>query len=169
MKQCITRYQDFQDCWESLKHKTPLHIEYKGIQCKYCGSKNIIKYGYFKNQQRLWCKECHHKFSDNDNLPHMKIPANHCLSAIGMYWEGLSVNAIRRQLFQEHNYYPSDSTIYEWINKFAHKSYDETKNYRAKVGDTWIAHEMIVNIGGSNVWLIDIIDPGTRFLIATTF
>jgi transposase-like protein len=167
MKECITNYQDFQNYWKILKHETPLHIEYKRIQCKYCGSKNVIKYGHFKDKQRLWCKDCRHKFSDNDNSPHMKTPDIYIKSAIGMYWEGLSVNAIRRQLYQEYKYYPSTSTIYEWSEKIARKAFDEFKNYHPRLGDTWIAHEMTINIGGRNIWLIDILDPDTRFLIAT--
>jgi transposase-like protein/DNA-directed RNA polymerase subunit RPC12/RpoP len=167
MKQCITCYQDFQNCWALLKNATPLHIEYKTIQCKYCGSRNVIKYGHFKDRQKLWCKDCRHKFSDNDNSPHMKTPDIYIKSAIGLYWEGLSVNAIRRQMYQEYNYYPSASTIYEWVEKIARKSFDEFKHHYPRVGDTWIIYETPLKIGSRNAWLVDIIDPDTRFLIAT--
>lgn len=129
MKRYITNYQDFRNCWKTLKQEIPLYIECMGIQCKYCGSKNIIKYGYFKNTQRWWCKNCRRKFTDNDNIPHMKTSATQIVSALGMYWEGLSVDAIRRQLYHEYNSYPSDSTIYEWIDKWWHSTLKD----RAKV------------------------------------
>jgi transposase-like protein len=35
------------------------------------------------------------------------------------------------------------------------------------VGDTWVADETVLKIGGRNIWCIDIIDSETRYLLAT--
>jgi len=117
--------------------------------------------------QRWWCKECQRKFADNDALPGMKTPVNQVASSLGMYYEGMSLNAIRRQLEQDHQNCPSDSTVYEWIDRFTHQALDEAKNYHPHVGDTWVADETVLKIGGKKYWLIDIIDTDTRFLLDT--
>jgi hypothetical protein len=47
---------------------------YYDIACKYCGSKNVIRYGHFRGIQRFWCNDCQRKSADNDTLPNMQTP-----------------------------------------------------------------------------------------------
>jgi len=85
-----------------------------------------------------------------------------------MYYEGMSVKAIRRNLQQEYGNMPSTATIYEWIQKYTQYATDSIKGYEPKnIGDTWIADETVLEIDGQNVWLWDIIDDKTRYLLAT--
>jgi len=35
------------------------------MNCKYCKSPNIVKFGTFEGVQRYWCKDCKRKFADN--------------------------------------------------------------------------------------------------------
>jgi transposase-like protein len=98
----------------------------------------------------------------------MKTPTNQVSSALNSYYEGMSIKAIRRHLLQEHANAPSTATIYEWIQKYTQYATDSIKGYQpSKVGDTWIADETVLEIDGQNVWLFDIIDDKTRFLLAT--
>jgi putative transposase len=138
------------------------------MNCKYCQSKNVIKYGKYKGVQRYYCKDCHSKFKDDDTLYHMKTPANQVSSALNMYYEGMSIKAIARNLKQEYGNMPSTATIYEWIQKYTQYATDSIIGYKPKnIGDTWIADETVIEIDGNNVWLWDIIDDKTRFLLAT--
>ena len=138
------------------------------IRCKYCQSENVIKYGKYNDVQLYYCKDCGSKFKDDDTLFHMKTPANQVSSALNTYYEGMSVKAIRRNLQQEYGNMPSTATIYEWIMKYTQYATDSIKGYEPKkVGDTWIADETVLDIDGQNVWLWDIIDDKTRFLLAT--
>jgi len=134
-------------------------------KCKLCGSAHVVKYGHKNNIQRWWCKDCKHKFVDNQALFGMKTPIEQVASAISMYYEGMSLNAIRRQFAQMHNYLPSDSTIYEWIDKFRQKAITEANKYTPKVGDNFIADETVLKIGGTKYWLIDIMDADSRYFI----
>ncbi len=134
-------------------------------KCKLCGSHHVVKYGLKNNIQRWWCKDCKHKFVDNNALSGMKTPIEQVASAISMYYEGMSLNAIRRQFAQMHNYLPSDSTVYEWIDKFRKKAVAEANKQTPKVGERWIADETVLKIGGQKYWLIDILDEKTRFFI----
>lgn len=136
--------------------------------CKYCGSTGVVKFGTYKGVQRYFCKVCERKFKADDTTFHMKTPANQVTSALNMFYEGMSINAIRRNLKQEYGNMPSTATIYEWIQKYTQYATDSIKDYQPKVvGDTWIADETVIEIDGNNVWLWDIIDEKTRYLLAT--
>ena len=138
------------------------------LKCKYCGAGGVVRFGTYKGVQRYWCKVCKRKFKADDTLFHMKTPANQVSSALNMYYEGMSIKAIRRNLQQEYGNMPSTATIYEWIMKFTQYATDCIKGYQPqKIGDIWIADETVLEIDGQNVWLWDIIDDKTRFLLAT--
>ena len=97
----------------------------------------------------------------------MKTPTNEVSSALNMYYEGMPIRAIRRHLQQEHQHAPSTATIYEWIQKYTQYATDSVKGYHPNVGDVWVADETVLNIDGQDLWLWDIIDDKTRFLLAT--
>ena len=139
----------------------------ENLVCKRCGSSGIVKFGTYKGVQRYWCKICKRKFKDDDTTFHMKTDANQVSSALNMYYEGMSIKAIRRHLLQEFNNAPSTATIYEWIMKYTQYATDSIKDYKPKVGKIWIADESVLQIDGQNVWFWDIIDEKTRYLIAS--
>ena len=136
-------------------------------KCKFCGSRRIVRYGHWQNQQRWWCKDCKRKFADNDAPPNMKTPSVQIASALSMFYEGMSLNAIRRHLEQTYNNCPSDSTVYGWVSKYTKVAVSKAKGYKADVGDVWIADETVLKIGGRKLWFWDIIDDKTRFLLAS--
>ena len=97
----------------------------------------------------------------------MRVPIDLVGASVSMFYEGLSLNAIRRQMDQISDIYPSDSTVYEWVVRFTKTAVKATKDIRPKVGDTWVADETVLKVGGSNTWFWDIIDEDTRFLLAS--
>jgi transposase-like protein len=137
------------------------------VKCKYCGEDGAVKFGTYKGVQRYWCKVCQRKFKADDTTFHMKTDTNLVSSALNMYYEGMPIRAIRRNLLQEHQLAPSTATIYEWIQKYTQYATDSVKDTHPEVGDVWIADETVLKIDGKNVWLWDIIDYKTRFLLAT--
>jgi transposase-like protein len=139
------------------------------LTCKYCGSKRVVKFGHYQHVQRWWCKECRRKFVDNDALPKMQTPIAQIASALSTYFEGISLNGIRRHLQQDYNNYPSDSTVYGWIVRFSKVAVNAAHGYSVKTGPVWVADETVLSIGGQNIWLWDILDRDTRFLLATHF
>ena len=167
MKQYITTYQGFLEYWQKLQDKVPLAITYAEVRCKFCDSRNVVRYGYFKEIQRWWCKDCHRKFADNSATPYMKTHNDKISVALVMYYEGMSLHAIRRQLGLHYHIYPSESTVHEWIGKYTNIAINSTKKYTPNVGDVWLADETILKIAGKNVCLWDIIDVKTRYLLAS--
>lgn len=137
------------------------------ITCKYCGRGGVVKFGTHKGKQLYWCKACRRKFRANKNLFGMRTPTKQIATALNCYYEGMSIKAIRRHLQQEYGDTPSTATIYEWIMRYTQYAIDSAEGYKPKVGDTWIADETMIEVDGKNLWLFDIIDDETRYLLAT--
>jgi putative transposase len=138
-----------------------------GIECKYCGSENVRKYGKYKETQYYYCNDCERKFSNPDAIPKMQYSTPKVADAISMYFEGMSLKEIRRNFIQQHNDYISDVTVLNWVNRFTDLAVNEAEKYKPDVGSIWVADETMLDIDGKNIWLWDIIDSKTRFLIAT--
>jgi len=153
------------------------------IVCKNCGSTRIVKHGSYKDKQWWLCRDCGKAWTDNDAVIGGKLPAKCVSYALGAYYDGMSLNAIRRNLKQQYDVYPSSATVFEWVNKNTKKIVNDTENLTPKVGDIWIADESYVRIdqkkgeavdnpyekGKKGKWVIfwDIIDSKTRFLLAS--
>ncbi|MFC2010321.1 IS6 family transposase [Chloroflexota bacterium] len=138
------------------------------MNCKYCQSENVIKFGKLGDVQLYYCKDCHSKFKGDDSLFRMHVPANQISSAMNMYYEGMSIAGIRRNLKQEHGNMPSTATIYEWIQKYTQYAIDSIKDYPPKkIGSVWVCDETAILMDGGHLWLWDLIDYDTRFLLST--
>jgi transposase-like protein len=137
------------------------------LTCKNCGSTAVVKFGTYKGVQRYWCKSCQRKFKGDNALFHMKVSADHISSALSMYYAGMSISDIRNHLKQEHGYYPPKSVVYQWVDKYTDLAIKRFRDYKPKVGDTWIADETVLEVDGQNVWFWDIIDTKTRYLLAS--
>ena len=137
------------------------------MQCKYCQSEHIIKYGKYKDVQYYFCKSCNRKFASTDTIPKMQYSTSKIADSLNMYYEGLSLQEIRRNLIQQHNDYISDVTALNWVKRFSKLAIMEAGKYKPEVGSVWVADETVIDIDGKNIWFWDIIDTKTRFLIAS--
>ncbi|MDP2856164.1 MAG: IS6 family transposase [bacterium] len=135
--------------------------------CKYCQSDSIIKYGKYKDTQYYLCKSCNKKFANPDTIPKMQYSTSKVADAISMYFEGMSLKEVRRNFIQQHNDYISDVTVLNWVNRFTDLAVTESRKHIPNVGSVWVADETVLDIDGKNIWLWDIIDTKTRFLVAT--
>jgi len=140
----------------------------EGVACKDCGSLNLYRHGFTAaGVQRYKCRDCGLTFIGTDTLKRMRVPVDMVGASVSMFYEGLSLNAIRRQMDQIYDIYPSDSTVYEWVVRFTKTAVKVVKDVQPKVGDTWTADETVLKVGGANTWFWDIIDEDTRFLLAS--
>jgi len=137
------------------------------VVCKNCKSKNIVKYGKFGDVQYLWCKDCKRKFTELDTLPNMKTPIKEISSALNGYYGGEPLDAIQSRLKQDYGDYFSEHAIYKWIVRFTREAIEKAKDFTPTVGNTWVADETVISIGGRNVWFWDIIDADSRYLLAS--
>ena len=140
----------------------------ENIICPHCQqSDEVVKYGKFEGIQRYWCKRDKRKFTEVDNIPKMKTPVRVIASAMSCYFSGMPLDAIQRHLQQQYDIYMSEHGIYYWITRFAREAVNRTKDYKPNVGNTWIADETMIDVGGRKIWFWDIIDLKTRYLLAS--
>ncbi len=137
------------------------------MNCKFCESPNVIKFGKEKGTQYYFCKECKHKFADNQALPLMQTPTSQIADALNMYYEGLSLGKIRRNFIQQDSNYVSRTSPYNWVERFTKLAIKEADKYQPKVGGIWVADETVIEMDGKNIWFWDIIDAKSRFLLAS--
>lgn len=141
------------------------------VVCKYCQSNHVIKYGSYKGIPRYFCRACNRKFVSTDTIPKMQNPTKVIADSLNMHYEGMSLNEIRRNFIQQDGNYVSKVTPYNWEKRFSLLAQREASKYTPKVGNTWEVDETVIhnNFGGKKkrLWLIDILDRDTRFLLAT--
>jgi transposase-like protein len=138
------------------------------IACKNCGSTDVVKFGTYKGNQRYLCHACKRKFKADNTLFGGKVSAGDISSALLEYYSGSSVNDIRRRIQQEKGYKPAQSTVFQWIDKFTNKAVKYYDQFQPKVGDTWIGDETVIHLdAGVDIWLWDVIDEETRFILAS--
>ena len=142
-------------------------VEIIETKCKFCKSTEIVRNGHRKGRQYWLCKRCGKGFVDNKAIPGMRYPTEIIGSALWQYYSGSSLNDIRGYIEQHTGGRPSDSTVFNWIKRFSEIAIAEAEKHIPEVGDTWIADETVLKIGGKKWWLWDIIDEKTRFLLAT--
>jgi len=138
------------------------------VTCKYCDSPAVVKYGTYKGVQRYRCKVCGRKFKADDTLFHMKISPEYISRALDMYYTGSSVNDICEHFKNTDGYHPSKSLVFGWIDKFSDTAVKHFRDFQPKVSGTWICDETVLRLDKKKkVWLWDIIDSKTRYLICT--
>ncbi|OGO21994.1 MAG: hypothetical protein A2Z28_03700 [Chloroflexi bacterium RBG_16_51_9] len=141
------------------------------MNCKYCQSEDVIKYGTYKGIQRYFCQKCNRKFVSGDTIPKMQNSTKVIADSLNMHYEGMSLNEIRRNFIQQDSNYVSKVTPYNWEKRFTSLAQTEASKYHPNVGEVWQADETVIhnNWGRKKkrLWLIDIIDRDTRFLLAT--
>lgn len=155
------------------------------LRCKYCRSDTVIKYGVEDGTQFYYCKVCKRKFSNPNSIPKMHYTTSDIWKAINMYYEGMSLNEIRRAFIIQCERYISKVSAYNWVNRFTQLAVIKSEQYQPKVGDTWIADETYLRVDkrspkderfknpDSKWWktkrivIWDIIDADTRFLLAS--
>lgn len=137
------------------------------MKCKYCQSTKVIKYGKYKNVQYYFCQKCKRKFANPNAIPKMQYSTFKIAGALNMYYEGMSLHEVRRNLIQQYNDYISDVTILKWVQRFSKLAIIEAGKYKPNVGSIWVADETVIDLDGKDIWFWDIIDTKTRFLIAS--
>lgn len=144
---------------------------HNGNRCKYCGSEEIIKWGKQNGQQKYKCKDCGHHFHLNGKFPRMRRNYNVIATALDMYFEGLSLNKVIRQLRKFFKVYICRATLWSWIQKYTPLVKKFTRSLTPKKDlNVWHADETAIHIkgkGGKGAWYWDIVDRDSRFIVGT--
>ncbi len=137
------------------------------ITCKFCGSVNVVKYGFKGDVQQYLCRACGRKLNTKDTLGQKQTPIAEKGTALSLYFSGLSLDKISGQLRSIYGDDIDPSTIYRWITEYSRTAHEILRKYGVRVGRTWVVDETAIEVGGKNIWFWDIVDEDTRFLIAS--
>jgi transposase-like protein len=138
------------------------------MECKYCGSEKVIKYGKSQGKQCYLCKECNHKFVDNGNYAKMRTDKRIIVCALDMYFEGLSVRKIKRQIYKIFKYKTTQMAIWKWVKKYSElvKEYVDTLQLEHHSGEFHV-DETVIKCKGKDKWFWEVIDGDTKFMLGT--
>ena len=138
------------------------------INCPACECDRVVKIGFQSGTQRYRCKSCRKDFRANGKAEGRRMDAELMGSAIRDFYTGKSYKQICEGLRDEYNIpEPSKATIYEWVRDFTDEAAAEMTNHKAVTGDHWVADEMMVDVGGEKMWLWNVMDGKTRYILAS--
>lgn len=141
------------------------------IECSYCKSKDITKYGIRKNKwgkvQLYKCKCCSRTFSQNTTFSKMKHKGEIITTAIDLYFKNVSLRKIEDHLKQAHGVNVTHVTILNWVRKYSAIVGEFTANLKVEGSETILADEMMVSVKGDWVWFWSVMDKRTKFITST--
>lgn len=171
-------YQQTKTCIHVLavKFRNDLKQSIKNITnskptCEQCNSNNVIRNGKRKNKSgtinRYLCKDCGHRFTDNQGFQKKRAEPEKIALALDLYYRGLSVRKVAEHFQQVHNLDISHMTVYRWIEQYSRLASEWMNKQQVHTGERWHIDETMVNVNGEPRYLWNILDNKTRFLLAT--
>ena len=139
------------------------------VKCPECASGHVKKHGIQSGQQRYFCKDCKKAFRSNGKAEGRHMDAEMMGSAIRDYFTGKSYKQIAEGLKEEYDLEkePSKASIYSWVRDYTDKAMGQMEDHKAKTGGHWVADEMQVDVGGQKMWLWNVMDAKTRYILAS--
>jgi transposase-like protein len=137
------------------------------MQCKYCGSETLIKKGFVNEKQLYKCKDCGHRFFLNGRFVRMKSNTHLIVTALNVYFDGLSLRKTQRNLEQIFGERISQVTILNWIKKYSKLVKEFAMTLTPQLSGLWHEDETMLSCEGKNVWFWEMIDEDTKFLVAS--
>jgi len=156
-------------------------METKEIKCPFCNSKEIIKRGLIKTEnrdktQRYGCKTCNNRFVLDNPFFRMRNKDLIITQTMDMYYSGMSFRKIAQHL---QRFFPkgiSHSTIYRWIIKYVPIMENFTDEQKIKA--SWQIQSDEVEFkrrasnkskGIKNEFFIDVIDMDSRYIVSSLY
>lgn len=146
-----------------VSHSIPV----RNMQCKYCDSESLIKKGFVKKKQLFKCKDCGHRFYLNGKFAKMKTPKHMIVTALNLYYDGLSLRKTQRNLKQIFGEKTSQVTILNWIRKYSQLVKEYVTTLVPQLSGLWHEDETVLKCEGRNIWFWEMIDEDTKFLVAS--
>ncbi len=120
------------------------------------------------------CKQCSYKFILGENgFSKVSSDPKIISESLNLVMSGMSYRAISRHIYSTHQIKISHVSVNRWIAKNTEIIKEYIDSLNPETSDVWSLDEMYLNVKntktgkGFHDWLWSIIDPKTRFLIAT--
>jgi putative transposase len=145
------------------------------IPCDACGSIRTIRYGMSAGKQVFKCKDCQHKFREPSLLKRARFTPELVSLTLDLYFSGLSLRKIARNLSDHFDVDIHHSTILSWIEKYIPIISEYVNTLTPQLSRQWSADELFVRMKGSQhqgrykglAFLWNVMDKETRFLLAS--
>ena len=146
--------------------------KYLEYVCPVCNKDDhVIKRGKRYNRtgavQRYYCKRCQKRFSGRPAFKHMKHKIETIVTAIDLYYRGLSLRQITEHMQSTQKTKISHTTIQNWIKKYVSLLTQYMQDLKPNTSDRWHADETLIPVSGRHLRLWALLDSDTRFLIAS--
>ncbi|MFA5101603.1 MAG: IS6 family transposase [Candidatus Thermoplasmatota archaeon] len=170
-------YQQTQTCIHviAVKFRIDLQQSNKDIMqnkptCDYCKSYNVVMNGKRNNKSgiinRYLCKDCGHRFTDNQGFQKKRAEPEKIALALDLYYRGLSIRKVAEHFQQVHNLDISHMTVYRWIEQYSQLASEWMNKQEIHTSERWHFDETKVNVDGKQRWLWNILDSRSRYLLA---
>jgi len=164
-----------------MKHNNKEEIEVKKVICPNCNSKNIVKRGKRKTEnrglmQRYGCQDCNKRFVIDEGFFRMRNHPKKITCAIDLFYRGVSTRKVQEHFkaFYPHN--SSNMSIYRWVVKYSKMISNFTDGLKIQSGQEIQVDEMEYHRreehkkkGVHKDWFIDSIDVKTRYLVSAKY
>ena len=138
------------------------------LACPSCSGKGIVKVGMRDGYQRYRCKACKKDFHAKGTAVGKRFPPEQVGAAIRMFYSGMSYKQIAEAMERMYEIpEPSKRTIYNWVKEYTTKAVEHMEHHKAEVGDEWVVDEMMVKVGGQQLWNWNVMDSKTRYILAS--
>jgi putative transposase len=137
------------------------------MHCKYCGSEKLVKDGKVKGKQLYRCKDCKKRFYMNGKFAKMRTDKHIIVTALNLYFDGLSLRKTQRNLKQIFGKTVSQVTILDWIKKYSVLVKEYVRTLVPQLSGLWHEDETVVRCEGRNVWFWEMIDEDTKFIVSS--
>ena len=136
--------------------------------CLYCGGEHVIKDGWQAGKQRYRCRDCGKRFINTGAIHGRRMSPWQIGTAIRLFYSGMSYKQITESMADMYDMpEPSKATIHGWVKDYTGAALEEMKNHPAHTGEEWVVGEVRVTVGGKRVWVWDIMDRDTRYMLAS--
>jgi transposase-like protein len=136
--------------------------------CKFCQSAKVVKHGVRAGVQRYRCNDCsHHFYATQATFARMRANEHIIVTALNLYYEGLSTRKVQKQLSDIYGEEVSASTVWYWVSKYGQLVGEYTKGLMPKLGGKYHHDETAIKVGGEEKWFWEMIDSDTRYLVAS--
>ncbi len=167
-----------------LQNKTNIENKVEKVKlpqiCPKCQSSCIVKNGFRKlknggRRQMHRCNQCKYRFILGENgFSKVSSDPKIISESLNLVTCGMSYRNIARHIETVHQIGISHVSVRNWIKKYTQIIKEYVDTLFPELSDVWSLDEMYLNVKntkktgrGFHDWLWSIIDPKTRFLIAT--
>jgi putative transposase len=119
------------------------------ITCRRCSSIRVIHYGKSAaGKQTFFCKDCNYRFIQNTLLKKVRFSPELITLTLDLYFSGLSLRKIARNINDHFDISVDFTTIYNWIKRYIPIISNYVNSLTPQLSDTWHADEIFVKMHG---------------------